>query len=235
MALSRNLRRRFLIVGMLIIVAGLIAASDTLHDKTEAIIFWTEGLIAQAPLLGMLVFLLLAMLSAMVAFFSSALLAPVAVYAWGKAGCLALLWCGWFLGGVVSFCIGRFFGRSVVSMIIGEEKLASWESQVSERTRFVHILFFQAVVPSEIPGYVLGMLRYRFLLYLTALGITEMPYAIATVYLGESFLRRESMVFILVGIGALVLAAFLFQIRRRLVQPDKGKRAIDNLDSTGGL
>ena len=105
MALSRNLQRRFLIVGMLIIVAGLIAASDTLHDKTEAIIVWTEGLISQAPLLGMLVFLLLAMLSAMVAFFSSALLAPVAVYAWGKAGCLALLWCGWFLGGVVSFCI----------------------------------------------------------------------------------------------------------------------------------
>jgi len=235
MVLRRNLRRRFLIVGMLIIVVGLIAASDTLHDKTEAIIFWTEGLISQAPLLGMLVFLLLAMLSAMVAFFSSALLAPVAVYAWGKAGCLALLWCGWFLGGVVSFCIGRFFGRPVVSMIIGEEKITNWESQVSERTRFIHILFFQAVVPSEIPGYVLGMLRYRFLVYLTALGITEMPYAVATVYLGESFLRGESMVFILAGICVIVLAAFLYQILRRLVQPGKGKRAIENLDSPGSL
>lgn len=235
MALRRNLRRRFLIVGMLIIVAGLIAASDTLHDQTEAIIFWTEGMISQAPLLGMLVFVLLAMLSAMVAFFSSAVLAPVAVYAWGKAGCLALLWCGWFLGGIVSYCIGRYFGRSVVSMIIGDETIANWESQVSERTRFIHILFFQAVVPSEIPGYVLGMLRYRFLLYLTALGITELPYAVATVYLGESFLRRESMVFILVGICVIVLAAFLFQIHRRLVQPGKGKRAIENLDSTGRL
>lgn len=216
MALRRNLRRRFLVVGMLIIVAGLIAASDTLHDKTEAIIVWTEGMISQAPLLGMLAFLLLAMLSAMVAFFSSAVLAPVAIYAWGKAGCLALLWCGWFLGGVVSYCIGRFFGRSVVSMIIGEDTIANWESQVSERTRFIHILFFQAVVPSEIPGYVLGMLRYRFLLYLTALGITELPYAVATVYLGESFLRRESMVFILAGLCVIVLAAFLFQIHRRL-------------------
>lgn len=233
MALRRNLRRHLLIVGMLIIVAGLIAASDTLHDKTEAIIFWTEGLISQAPLLGMLVFLLLAMLSAMVAFFSSALLAPVAVYAWGKAGCLALLWCGWFLGGIVSFCIGRFLGRPVVSMMIGEEKIANWEGQVSERTRFIHILFFQAVVPSEIPGYVLGMLRYRFLFYLTALGITEMPYAVATVYLGESFLRGESMVFILVGIGVIVLAAFSLQIHRRLVQPGKRQRAIENLDSTG--
>lgn len=224
MALSGNLRRRLLIVGMLIIVAGLIAASDTLHDKTEVIIVWTEDLISQAPLLGMLVFLLLAMLSAMVAFFSSAVLAPVAVFAWGKAACLALLWCGWFLGGVLSFCIGRFFGRSVVSMIIGEEKIANWESQVSERTRFIHILFFQAIVPSEIPGYVLGMLRYRFLFYLAALGITEMPYAVATVYLGESFLRGESMVFILVGICVIVMAAFLFQVHRRSAHPGKREK-----------
>jgi len=186
MALSRNLQRHLLIIGLLIVVAGLIAASDTLHDRTEAIIFWTENLIAQAPLLGMLVFLLFAMLSAMVAFFSSALLAPIVL------------------------------GRSVASAIIGDEKIAAWENQVSEHTRFIHVLFLQAVVPSEIPGYVLGMLRYRFLLYLAALGITELPYAVATVYLGESFLRGESAVFILVGIGAIALAAVVVQIHRRL-------------------
>jgi uncharacterized membrane protein YdjX (TVP38/TMEM64 family) len=218
MAFRQNLQRRFLVVGTLIIVAGFIAASDSLRQETEAIIFWTERMISEAPLLGMLVFVFLAMLSAMVAFFSSALLAPVAVYAWGKAGCLALLWCGWFLGGMVSYAIGRFFGRSVVSMIVGEEKLSNWENQVSERTRFIHILLFQAVVPSEIPGYLLGMLRYRFLFYLTALGITEIPYAIATVYLGESFLRGESTIFIMVGIGIIVLAIVMFQIHRRLVK-----------------
>jgi uncharacterized membrane protein YdjX (TVP38/TMEM64 family) len=224
MAFRRHLRRHLLIVGLLIIVAGLIAASDTLHDKTEAIIFWTEGVISQAPLLGMLVFVLLAMLSAMVAFFSSALLAPVAVYAWGKAGCLALLWGGWFLGGIVSYCIGRFFGRSVVSLLIGEERIANWESQISERTSFMHILGFQAIVPSEIPGYVLGILRYRFLFYIAALGITEVPYAIAAVYLGESFLNGESIVFIVIGVSIILLAAFLFQIRRRPVQSGKGLR-----------
>ena len=216
MAIRRNLQRHFILVGLFIVVAGLIAASDTLHDKTEAIVFWTENLITQAPLLGMLVFLLLAMLSAMVAFFSSALLAPVAVYAWGKAGCFALLWCGWLLGGIVSYCIGRFLGRSAVSLIIGDEKIAAWQNQVHQHTRFIHVLFFQAVVPSEIPGYVLGMLRYRFLLYLAALGITELPYALATVYLGESFLRGEGTIFILVGIGAITLAACVVQIHRRL-------------------
>lgn len=132
MAVRQNLQRRFLVIGTLIIVAGLIAALDSLRQETEAIIFWAEGMISVAPLLGMLVFVLLAMLSAMVAFFSSALLAPIAIYAWGKAVCLALLWCGWFLGGIVCFAIGRFFGRSVVAMIIGEDKITNWQSQVSE-------------------------------------------------------------------------------------------------------
>ncbi len=218
MAIRRNLQRHLLILGVLIIVVGLVAASDTMHDKIQEIIVWTEGIISKAPFLGMLVFVLLAMLSAMVAFFSSALLAPVAIYAWGELACLALLWIGWCLGGIVSFCIGRFLGRSAVATIIGEEKIAAWRDTVSERARFIHILFFQAVVPSEIPGYLLGILRYRFLLYLAALGITEIPYALATVYLGESFLEGQGSVIILVGIGVIVLAAFLLQIHRRLVQ-----------------
>ena len=223
MAIRRNLQRHLLVLGALIIVAGLVAASDTLHNRTQEIIVWTEGIISQAPLLGMLVFVLLAMLSAMVAFFSSALLAPVAIYAWGEAGCLALLWLGWCLGGIISFCIGRYLGHSAVSKIIGEEKIAGWQNTLSERTRFVHILFFQAIVPSEIPGYLLGILRYPFLLYLAALGITEIPYALATVYLGESFLEGRGVVIILVGIGFILLAASLLHIHRRLVQSGRLK------------
>jgi hypothetical protein len=86
MTIRHRLQSHILIIGTIIIIAGLFAASDTLHDKIEEIIIWTEAAISEAPLLGMLVFVLLSMLSAMVAFFSSAVLAPIAVYAWGKAG-----------------------------------------------------------------------------------------------------------------------------------------------------
>lgn len=216
MTVRHNLQRRIVLVGTFIILAGLFTASDTLHDSSEEIILWTEGAISQAPLLGMVVFVGLAMLSAMVAFFSSAIFAPVAVYAWGKAGCLALLWLGWLLGGILSFCIGRYFGRTAIGMLISEEKLAGWERELGERSRFIHILLFQAAVPSEIPGYVLGVLRYRFVLYLAALAITELPYAIAAVYLGESFLKGESGLFILMGVAVILLGMFLFYFYRKL-------------------
>lgn len=207
---------------MLIIVVGLFSASDMLHGGTEDVIAWIEGIIVQAPVVGIVLFVLLAMASAMVAFFSSAVIAPVAIYAWGKAATFALLWLGWLLGGILSFCIGRFLGRSVVGMIIDEEKIAGWERELGTRARFTHILAFQAVVPSEIPGYVLGILRYRFSWYLLALAVTELPYAAATVYLGESFLEGDSLVFVLVGVAVITLGITLF----RLISRERGREEI---------
>jgi uncharacterized membrane protein YdjX (TVP38/TMEM64 family) len=217
MNIREYLQRHIVIVGILIVVVGLVTASDTLHNRTEEIIVWIEGVISQAPVLGMVLFVLLSMVSAMVAFFSSAVFAPIAIYAWGKAGTFMLLWLGWLLGGILSFCVGRFLGRSVVGMIIDEQKIAGWERELGERSRFMHILMFQAAVPSEIPGYVLGILHYRFPLYLAALALTEIPYAIATVYLGESFLEGESTVFILLGVAVIVLGIFLLQGIRKLM------------------
>ncbi|MCP5092926.1 MAG: TVP38/TMEM64 family protein [Gammaproteobacteria bacterium] len=210
-----RLQRHIVIVGLLIIGAGLIATSQTLHEKADQIIIWSEGLIAMEPFLGMAVFVLLAMLSAMVAFFSSAIIVPIAVYAWGKTTCLVLLWLGWLLGGIASFCIGRFLGRRVAAMLISEEKIAGWQSQVGERARFTHILLFQAVVPSEIPGYVLGILRYRFSFYLAALAITELPYVIGVVYLGDSFLKGEGTLIILLGVATVLLGAMWLRLRRQ--------------------
>ena len=211
----RKLQRHVVIVGMLIFVVGLIAASDTLHDKADAFFIWAEGVVALNPRLGMVVFVLLAMLSAMAAFFSSAVFAPVAVLAWGKVLTMILLWFGWLLGGIASFCIGRFLGRRVAAMIIGEEKIGGWQSQLSQRTRFIHVLLFQAAVPSEIPGYVLGILRYRFSFYLVALALTELPYVIGVVFLGEFFLQGEATVFIVLGIVVIALGAFILRIKIR--------------------
>jgi uncharacterized membrane protein YdjX (TVP38/TMEM64 family) len=205
MTVHKKLRRHIVTVGLLIVAAGLISGSETLHDKADALIVWAESVIELSPHIGMAVFVLIAMLSAMLAFLSSAVFVPVAVYTWGAGVTFILLWAGWLLGGVVSFCIGRFLGRRVAAILIGEEKLAGWQSQLTQRSRFIHILLFQAVLPSEIPGYVLGILRYRFSLYLTALAITELPYVIGVIYLGESFLSGEGTIIIVLGIAVVVL------------------------------
>ncbi len=131
---------------------------------------------------------------------------------------LVLLWSGWLLGGIASFCIGRFLGRKVAATLIGEEKIAGWQSQFDQRSRFVHVLLFQAIVPSEIPGYVLGILRYRFALYLLALAITELPYVVGVVFLGEYFLQGQSLAILLLGIAVVTLGVLLIQLKERAKQ-----------------
>ncbi|MGI9326626.1 MAG: TVP38/TMEM64 family protein [Pseudomonadales bacterium] len=208
-------QRHVLLAGILLLIAGLVAASDTLRNYAAIAIVWTEGVIAHAPILGLVVFVLLAMTSAMLAFFSSAVLAPIAVNAWGAPASVCVFWLGWFLGGAMSFCIGHYLGRGVAARLIGEDKIAHWESLLNRNTRFIHILLFQAAVPSEIPGYVLGILHYRFDRYLMALALTEVPYAIATVFLGDSFLKGRSALFISLGLAVIALTALLFRKLRR--------------------
>ena len=211
--------RHILFLGIIIIVAGLITGSDTLHTRIEDILAASEAIISRSPILGMLLFVLFAMVSAMLAFFSSAILVPIGVYAWGSITCFVLLWIGWLLGGVTSFCIGRYLGRPVASKLIGEARFSRFEKQLGRHARFIHILLFQAALPSEVPGYVLGTLRYRFSLFLLALAIVELPYALGTVYLGTRFLERDIVLLILIGFGGVMVATFAYHLYRRLGRP----------------
>lgn len=207
--------KRSLILGAIIIGAVFITTSDVLYEKSEAIIVWTETIISRFPTYGILLFVILAMASAMLAFYSSAILVPIGVYTWGAAVCFVLLWVGWLLGGMLSFLIGSYLGRSVTHKLIGKERLAKFEEQVSRHAKFIHILLFQAALPSEIPGYVLGTLHYRFSFYFAALALTELPYALGTVYLGTSFLERNYTAFLILGIGALIVSAGLYRLYRQ--------------------
>jgi uncharacterized membrane protein YdjX (TVP38/TMEM64 family) len=208
-------RRKLLLLAIVLVVAAMIVASDTLHARSGQIIALVESVITQYPTLGMLCFVVLAMVSAMLAFFSSAIIVPVGVYAWGSVNCFVLLWAGWLLGGITSFWIGRAFGRPVAATLVGEKRLASFDTKVGRQTRFSHVLLFQAALPSEIPGYVLGTSRYPFVRYLMALALVELPYAVATVYLGASFVEREAGRFILAGVAAVLVPTGLYALYRQ--------------------
>jgi len=208
------IHRNVLFACALIAIVGLLAASDVFFERSQEIFAAVEAIITDYPRLGMVAFVVLGMGSAMLAFFSSAILVPVGIYTWGFTVCLALLWLGWFLGGVFSYCVGRYLGRVVVARIVGEERLASFERRVNRNTRFIHIVLFQAMLPSEIPGYVLGSLRYRFLPFAVALGLVELPYAVGTIYIGESFLQQRGWLLIAIAAGGALLVAVAYGVYR---------------------
>ena len=93
---------------------ALAASSDTLHRMLLRLLGGTAAIMDAHPVLGVSLFILLSAVSAMLAFFSTAVFVPIAIHAWGERLSILLLWTGWLLGGMCSYAVGRFLGRPVV-------------------------------------------------------------------------------------------------------------------------
>ena len=195
--------RRATVLAVLCAALAALASSDTLHEALLQVLAASEQTIAERPLLGALLFIILAALSAMFVFVSAAVVSPVAVFTWGEAVSILLLWTGWMVGGALSYGIGRLIGRPTIHWLTGRAPMRGLERRIRRNASFGLVLLFQLALPSEIPGYVLGSLRYPFWTYLLALALAELPYTIATIYLGAGFIERRTG--LLLGLGAMVI------------------------------
>jgi len=207
--------RRALVLGLFITLLVIVASSSRFHTWLIGFLPAAEALIRDRPGPGATIFVLFAALAAMLAFVSSAVIVPIGVFVWGKGISLMLLLLGWVLGGVLTYSIGRYLGRPTVKALTSVDLLERYETRVSRKAPFGLVLLFQVALPSEIPGYLLGLVRYPFWRYFAALTLAELPFAFATVYLGESFVERRIPV--LIGVGAITVAfsGFAFHLLHR--------------------
>lgn len=202
-------------LAVLCLAFAAVAASGSLHAALLDVLAASRDVIVQYPVQGALLFVLLAAISAMFAFVSIAIIVPVAVFVWGKPLSMLLLWLGWVLGGAIAYGIARFLGRRVVHWLTAVTALNRLEHRIRPETPFSLILIFQLGLPSEIPGYVLGLVRYPFGRYLLALVIVEVPYTIATIYLGAGLVGAESGVVLVIGLSAVALSVGAFYLLRK--------------------
>jgi len=199
--------RRLLGASLLLVVAAGVVSSSQLHAAVTGLYAEAVHVIVIRPMTGTLLFVLLAAVSAMVAFFSSAVLVPAGVLAWGIPTTFLLLWAGWLLGGVVAYGIGRRYGRRVVLWLVREESLQRYERRIASDAPFTAVLLLQMALPSEVPGYLVGVLRYPFVRYLLALALAVLPFALGAVLLGESFVQGNVLRLVALGLAGILLSA----------------------------
>jgi uncharacterized membrane protein YdjX (TVP38/TMEM64 family) len=199
-------RRAALLAGLCIALAA-VASSSTAHDVLLRVLEATQDIIERHMLLGVVTFLVLAAVSAMLAFLSVAVVIPAAVFAWGVPATIALLWLGWILGGVATYALGKYLGRPAVHWLTAEGMLRRLEGHLSARTPIWLIILLQLALPSEVPGYILGLVRYPVTRYLIALAVAELPFTVATVYLGDSFVAGRGGLILIIG-ALLALGGF---------------------------
>lgn len=201
----------------LIALAGVLVlgvVSDTVHAGLVWLLSITEPVIASQPIAGAVVFVLLSAISAMMAFFSSAVLVPVALDVWSMPLTGALLWTGWTLGGAGAYAVGRFLGRAVATRFVSDDVLARYEHWVSARAPFGLVVLFLLALQSEVPGYALGLARYDLGRYMLAVALVEVPFTLLTLYIGAGLVERRLPLLVGAGAGALLLIGIAFLILR---------------------
>lgn len=203
---------RALVLLLLCVLLVVLLSNDSLYALLQRLLAAAEPVIIAHPIGGGVLFVALSALSAMLAFFSSALLVPVAVYGWGRATTILLLWLGWLLGGICAYAMGRYVGRPLVRRVASARMSDFYLKRLPAQIDFPIALLIQLAMPSEIPGYLFGTLRVRFGIYLAVLALVEAPFAVGTVLLGDSIIQREGgwlLVLAAIGIGVGLLAVYL--------------------------
>lgn len=207
--------RRLAIVVLFVAAVFAVAGSEVLHQGILDVLGAAERVMRAYPRAGMALFLVLAAASAMLSFFSSSALVPIGVFVWGPTTTLLLLWAGGAIGGTGGYWMARTLGRRIVKRLVPEAPFRRYERFFRERAQWRTVLLFRIALQSELPSYVLGVLRYPFTKYLPMMLLAELPYVVIATYLGETFLERNAVVFGLVLAAGLSMTVIAFRLLQR--------------------
>lgn len=214
---TRRFTLRALASLAILVVVVVLLSLEAVFVPVRAVYDASAGVIAAHPLPGALLFIALAAVSAMLAFFSSAVLIPGAVLSFGKPLTALLLWLGWLAGGALAYALGRYAGRPLLRGLRVTRQIDEWRAKLPPRGGFVVSLLVQLALPSEIPGYLFGMIRLPFAAYFGALALVQAPYAAALAWAGDRVLQRQPIALLVIGVSILVVGgAALVLLGRRI-------------------
>lgn len=174
---------------------------------------------AEFPLATYAIFLSLTILSTLLSPFSSVFLVPFAVAIWGSMVTFLLLLSGWVVGGIVAYFIGKYLGYEILKKIL-PSRFESYRDGVARKTKFWMVLLVRLVTPSE-TGYLFGIMRFSFFKYVVATSLSELPYAVLTVYFSSAIITQnivaiEKIAFVLIGIAVILFYIFRKKIKGKL-------------------
>jgi uncharacterized membrane protein YdjX (TVP38/TMEM64 family) len=196
---------------LVLIVYFIFYFSEFIREGVFSMIYWVEAYMIHSPLLGAFFFFLISALSVPMAFFSGLVLIPSALLVWGIGGTFVLLFSGWMFGSLLTYGVGRLFGKSAVHKIAHSKKLNHYANYVHHKMPLWNIALISIVVP-EVSGYLLGLMRYSFHRYVLAIILAELPLSLLAVFAGNEFVEQRFVEFVVIVI--LVMIGVWYVVRR---------------------
>ena len=207
----------------IVLLLALVSYSATFRNFVDEATAWAQVVMSAHPVIGAMVFFLFAAISAMLAFTSSVVLVPPANLVWGKLITFFLLWGGWIAGAIAAFGIGKV-ARPLLIRLGYRKTLDEYHQFVSKRMKFWSAVLFCIAVPSEIPGYLFGGLRYPFLKFLGAIAIAEAIYAVGIVIAGQSLIAAKPFPLI-AAVALLIIIAVVARLLLQTLKKQKSREA----------
>lgn len=210
----RNIAKYRPYLPLALFVVVLAVAAMLLHGAFDGIVARLAAYEESNPVLGVVLFVLLAAASVLLGPFSSAPLIPFAVEVWGTGKTLVMLMAGWAVGNAAAYGIGYVFGHPIVDRLVPRGELRKWMAFLRDEVDAKLIFLFRLAVPAEI-GYAFGILKYDLWKYLAIVILAEVPFALLLVFGGEAFLDRQWLSLAAFVAAAIITMAVAYALFRR--------------------
>ena len=198
-------RREYLSLALLATV--LVAAVWLARSHAESL----KEFIDHNTLQGVVIYILLNILDAVIAPGATLPLIPIAARAWGRIPAALVTTIGWTTGSLVAFYIARRWGVPVVKKLTSMERVKRLRPYVPAHP-FWSVVLLRLVVPMDVISYVLGLftdMTWSSYALATALGLT--PSAFILAYIGKA---PRAYDFMLLAIGAAAVGWIVYSTRR---------------------
>ena len=106
---------------------------------------------------GMLIYVLLATSSTVLAPINTLPLIPIATTLWGGFISALLSITAWTLGAIIAFILARKFGKPFIEKHYSLEKISRYEKILGNKYVFWNIVFLRIMIPVDILSYAIGL------------------------------------------------------------------------------
>jgi uncharacterized membrane protein YdjX (TVP38/TMEM64 family) len=194
-------------VSLALVGAVLISAVLFVRSHAEPL----KAFIDHNPVLGVLLYILLNILDAVVLPGATLPLIPVAAHAWGRVMAAVVTTAGWTAGSLVAFLIARQWGSPIVRKLTSMSRVRQLKKYIPENL-FWSVVAMRLVMPMDVLSYVLGLftdMSWPTYILATAMGVT--PAAFVLVYVGKLSRAYDLITF---GVAAVLVVAFIVTTKR---------------------
>jgi uncharacterized membrane protein YdjX (TVP38/TMEM64 family) len=163
-----------------------------------------EAIVAQAGIWGPLALVALNVFQIVVAPVPGYVVQLAAGYLYGPLWGGIYAGIGILLGGMIAMALARTFGRPLARVMVGEERLARWESVTHSDSPWVWFLLFLGPV-GDLPFFLAGLSRVSYLTVFLVVLVVRVPTAFLSTAIGAGAVP-------IVWLGVLIVGATLVML-----------------------